>query len=326
MQRLDAAVARLETPLLEARRLAQLGREQLIARARSLADEARRGTAGRDSIDRVRELQAQWQMQAKALPLARAAETALWADFKAAVDAVFGARDEAFSAREAQFKAGSAERLALIEHLDSMAEEATPSELKRTIADVETKWQRAAPAQRQDAAGLETRFHAARERLRERIGSHARRQWLIACDALAAKLALCMEREAGAGVDLSQRWATHAVLPPAWEQALAKRAGLLDKPVISDAHAAVPTDTLLLQLEMALQLSTPEAHQAARREMKLLAMKAALEGKLVPQAAPLQPGQALAALLSRSALDTAQSERRAAVLAAVREGGPLDAG
>jgi len=331
MQRMEAAVARLEGPLLEVRRLAQLGRERLIARARSLADEARQGIAGRDSIDRVRELQAEWQHQARALPLVRAAETALWADFKSAVDAVFAAREEAFSAREAQFRAGSAERVALIEALANVTEDASPAELKRAIADADTKWQRAAPAQRQDAAGLETRFQAARDRLRERLGSHARRQWLATCDALAAKLGLCQEREAGAdgaptNDDLSQRWATHAPLPPAWEQALARRAGLLPVPAIGDAHAAVPTDTLLLQLEMALQLTTPEAHQGARRELKLLAMKAALEGRAAPRAASLMPGQTLAVLLGRSALDPSQSERLAAVLVAVRQGEPIDAG
>ncbi len=330
VQRMDTATARLDAPLLEARRLAQLGRERLITRARTLADEARAGTAGRDSIDKVRELQAEWQQHAKTLPLARAVETALWSDFKAAVDAVFGAREAAFSARDAQFKAGSTERAALIEQLEAVPADAPPADFKRTLAEVDAAWQRAAPPLRQDAAGLDAHYRRLRDALRERITGHARRQWQATCDSLSAKLALCVEQEAqadpaAARADLSRRWSAHSPLPPAWEQALAHRAALDGSPQRGAARTAAATDDLLLQLEMAFELATPAAHQAARRDLKLQAMKAALEGRPAAKAAPLTPGQALAVLLGRAALDASQGDRLAAVVSALRQRDPIDA-
>ncbi|HEX7441554.1 MAG TPA: DUF349 domain-containing protein, partial [Caldimonas sp.] len=83
VESMGAAVLRLEAPLNEARRSAQLDRERLLARAKALASEASAGAQGRELVAKVRELQAEWQHHAAALPLARAIESALWARFKA---------------------------------------------------------------------------------------------------------------------------------------------------------------------------------------------------------------------------------------------------
>src|SRR5204862_4213158 len=69
MARMGTAVARLETPLNEARRGAQLVRERLIGRAKALAAEAGSGAPGRELVDKVRQLQAEWQQHARELPL-----------------------------------------------------------------------------------------------------------------------------------------------------------------------------------------------------------------------------------------------------------------
>ena len=79
-----------------------------------------------------------------------------------------------------------------------------------------------------------------------------------------------------------------------------------------------------MQLEIALQLDSPPEAQAARRELKLLAMKAALEGR--PSAAPKPAIDALfATLLGRVALDTRERERLRAVVDALRKRGPAGA-
>ena len=80
LERMGAAVSRLEAPLNEARRGAEQTRERLIARAQALAAEAGAGPQARELGGKVRELQAEWQQHAAALPLARAAENALWGD------------------------------------------------------------------------------------------------------------------------------------------------------------------------------------------------------------------------------------------------------
>ncbi|MFI4932904.1 MAG: hypothetical protein ACHP83_21875 [Burkholderiales bacterium] len=199
------------------------------------------------------------------------------------------------------------------------------------MAEVDARWQRAGPAPRGDAAALDSRFRSAGEAARRFLVDRARHDWHATCDALLAKLALCEEFEqTPAGVPaqatLEQRWAEQPVLPAAWEQELARRAGLIRAAQGGSSPVAASADDLLLQLEAALQLDSPPDFEAARRELKLRAMKAALESRRSTAPAPLAPDQLLAALLGRTALDDRQRERLGKVVAAVRERGPTGAG
>src|SRR5260221_12921693 len=99
---MKAGMARLETPLHEARRGAQLQREKFIERAKAMGSEAAANPQSRDIISKVRDLQAEWQQHAKSLALARNVENALWKDFNAASDCIFAQRDEVFCARDAE--------------------------------------------------------------------------------------------------------------------------------------------------------------------------------------------------------------------------------
>jgi exonuclease SbcC len=328
---MSAAVLRLEAPLNDARRGAQLNRERLLARAKALASEAGAGAQGRELVAKVRELQAEWRHHAAALPLARALENALWTRFKADIDATFSARDAGFSARDAELKAHGAERAALIERLAAVAADTPPAELKRALAEAEAKWQRVGPAPRSDAAALESRFRSARDNVRQFLVDRAQRDWHATCDALMAKLALCEEFEHTGGsaqtkATLEQCWSAQPVLPSLWEQEVARRAGLIQVAHGGGSRITASADDLLLQLEAAFQLDSPPAFQAARRELKLQAMKAALEGRQTAASAPLAPDQLLAAALGRTALDDPQRERLGKVIAAVRDRGPTSAG
>jgi exonuclease SbcC len=324
LERMNVAVQRLEAPLQEARRVARLQRERLLERARALASEA----PGRELVDKVRDLQAQWQQQARALPLARADENALWRDFKAAIDGAFSAREAAFQAREAEFSAHAAERAALIARLEALRADTPAAELKRALSEVEAAWQRAGPAPRSQAQALESQFRQAHDKARRWLAESAGRVWHVTCDALQAKLALCDDLEASADraaaqTELAQRWSVLPALPPALEQVLALRAGLTG----ANAQGGPPslaqsTDELLLQLEAAWGLESPAAIESARRLLKLQAMKAALESRR-PAAPSPSPAQWLAELLRRTALDAAQRERLDAVLAALRRRGSL---
>jgi hypothetical protein len=331
LERMSAAVQRLEAPLNEVRRGARLVRERLIARAKALATQAGAGAQGRETTDKVRELQAEWQQHARELPLARAVENALWAEFKGDIDAIFSARDAVFDARDAQFKAQGAERAALIERLAALNADTPPAELKRTLAEVDAQWQRTGPAPRHDAAALDSSFRQARDAVVQWLAGSARRQWHATCDALVAKLALCEALEQAADPveeqpALAQRWAAFPVLPAPWEQALAQRASLVPAAPAGGPRVAASTDELLLQLEAAFQLASPPAFEAARRQMKLHAMKAALEGRPSAAAPPIAPDQCLVAALSRTSLDESQRARLLAVITAVRDRGPANPG
>ena len=329
VERMNAAVGRLEAPLHEARRAARLTRERLIARAHALGAEVNAGTPGRELVDRVRELQTEWQQHARALPLARADENGLWTEFKTAIDAIFSARDAAFNARDAEARAHGAERVALIERLEALSADTAPAEIKRTLAEVETSWQRVGPAPRSDAAALDARWRDAREAARQYLAGTAQRSWHATCDALLAKLALCEELESGADpataqTVLAQRWAALPALPAPWEQALGLRAGLSGVTEVGTRQSTVATDELLLQVEAGWGLNSPPDFEAARRTLKLQAMKVAMEGRRPTAAAPPTPELLLVALLRRSGLDALQRQRLDAVLAALRRRGPLD--
>ena len=323
LERMKAAVARIEGPLDAARAQAQREREALVERAQALAAEA--VVLGREAMPRVRELQLQWQQHAKSLPLARPVENALWTRFKGQVDAVFQAREAAFHARDAEFKAHGAERAGLIERLQALTPDTPPAELKRTLAEVESQWQRVGPAPRAEAAALEARYRDARDAAAHSLSHAAERRWHATVDALEAHLARCEAAEADparleeAKAALAAPAQGQPALPGTWEKAIARRlAGAAPA-----APAEPPIDVLLLQLEAAFQVESPPALQAARRDMKLQAMKAALEGRGSHAAVPAAPARLLADTLERRGLDDAQRERLRRVLAEVRRRGPV---
>jgi hypothetical protein len=324
VDRMEAALRRVEAPLQAARTGAAAQRQALVARARALAGDA--PGRGRDLVGEVRALQAEWQQQAKALPLARAAEQALWTEFKAAIDAAFAARDEVYKARDAEFEAHAAERMALIERLQLRPED-SPAAQRRLLAEVDSAWQRCGPAPRARVAALDAEFRAARDVLRRWLDDSEQRVWQATCDALDAKLALCLERDRrsvdGTESDaaaIASTWSALPVLPGPLEAALRQRAGLATSG--GSTIAAPDADSLLLQLEIAWDLPTPPAFETARRDRKLLAMKQSLEGRRPASAQSLAPAAALAFLLGRAGLDGTQTDRLATVLAAIRRQGP----
>jgi hypothetical protein len=326
-RRMAAAVQRLEAPLAAARGAAQAAREQLVECALALAAEAASGSPGRDLVGRVRELQSAWQQHAKSLPLARGMENALWQRFKSAIDGVFTALDAAMHARDAQFRTHAAERVALIERLTALGADTPPGEIARALADVDAQWSRVGPAPRQDAAALESRYRQAREAARRLQVGGAQRRWEATCDAIEAKLALCESREGGTSDDATfdERWSALPAVPASWEQALAQRAARARD---AGGEAAVgrggpAADDLLLRLEAALELPSPPAFEAARRDMKLQAMKAALERRTAAAASPPSPARLLAEALARAGLDDGQRERLRRALASVRRRGPV---
>ena len=314
VERMEAAVRRLEEPLQAARARAGAQRQALVVRARALAGDGR----GRDLVGEVRALQAEWQQHAKALPLTRADEQTLWIHFKAAIDAAFAAREADYGAQEAEFEAHAAARCALIERLRPRLED-SPVTQRRTLAEVDAAWRRCGPAPRARAAALDAEFRAAREALRQWLDASAQRAWQAICDALDAKMALCLAREQGAS-DLdaaatAASWEALPRLPAPLEDAMRRRVGLAPA---DGTETAPDADNLLLLIETAWNLTTPPAFESARRERKLLALKESLEGRRSVAPEALAPVAALALLLGRVGLNAGQRDRLAAVLAAWR--------
>jgi hypothetical protein len=316
--RLAAALQRLEVSLQGQRTAARSERERLVQHARVLAGDVH----GRDWMPRVRELQAEWQRQARTLPLARADEQALWNDFRAAIEDAFAARDAAFKARDAEQQALLQQRADCVDRLETLPADLTAAQVRHALAEADAQWHRLSAASRGAAADWQPRFERARERLHRRLADQARQDWLATCDALHAKLALCesLEDADAPALDAHEHaihWSQWPALPEPLERALAGRAGL--KP--ASAPLATPTAELLLLLEDRWAVPTPPAFAEARQALKLLRLKAALESRRAA-VTPTQPLPQLAGLLARTGLDASQRERLRALLDELRRRGP----
>ena len=315
--RMKASVARVDGPLSEARRAAQAEREKLIARAKALAADIR----NREVITKVRQLQTEWQAHAKTLPLMRQVENALWTEFKAATDAVFTQRDALHASRDAEFKTNQATRETLIARLAALAADTPATEIKRTVADVDAEWRKCGEAPRAAAAKLESQYRAARDAAQQFLAGSAKRGWHNICDTLAAKLAVCVEAEAGASADMGERWTALPPLPSVWEKALGARFTNAQNGIAADFDPDEAFDeiaTQLLQLESVLEIdSLPEFH-AARRDLKLRAMKAAIEGRQSAATTNADIERWLAEVLAQSNVDAVTHARVATIVAALR--------
>jgi len=253
----------------------------------------------------------------------------LWAEFKAATDALMSLREAAFSARDAGFKVNQAAREALIARLDELHQDTPPADIKRVVAAVDAEWRKVGEAPRNQAARLESRYRSARDQALEHVAGSAQRSWNRTCDALLAKLACCAELESADAAmssevaDLATRWADLSSLPPRWEQALQARYAAAGKALgdAGEAPRADALDQLLLQLESSLDIPSPEAFQMARRTLKLLAMKNAMEGRRSAVPAPPDLEGMLVAAFGQAHPAAAQSQRLEAVVAALRRSG-----
>jgi DNA repair protein SbcC/Rad50 len=276
--RFAAVLQALEAPLTQAYRDATAERERLIAAAKSLAEAT---PLARDAIDMARALQAQWQAHAKGLPLPRREESALWTAFKAATDAVFTARDAARSARDAERAARESESNAPIKAREAIIDTllALPSgsaaEIKRALAVADTSWRASPRVAGPQASRLEARYRAARDAAAKRLREIADHAAQARFDALIAAMRLCDEREAAGepSPDLETRWSAIADLPAPWKAAVEAR--------FRGAAPAKPQplpDTLL-NLELACGLDSPAEFTAARRQLKMQALKVAMENR-----------------------------------------------
>ncbi len=313
--RLNAAMARLDAPLGEVRHVEQLKRSKLIERAKVLAADP----SARDAIPKVRELQTEWQQAAKGLPLARGEENKLWGEFKAATDAIFKGRDALHAARDAEFKSHLVAREALIARLNALTADTPTSELKRTISDIDREWRNAGEAPRTVAAKIDAKFRAARDTAQQFVAGSANRVWHATCDALLAKLAICEELDAAPADDAEARWQEIAALPQVWERALQARF----KSALAGTVAATNTEVsskLLLQLEAVLNIESPSTSQAARRELKLLALKNAMEGRQSASTLAVDIDRMLAQAFGFTRLDESVRARLRGVVAALRSG------
>ncbi|MDE2453482.1 MAG: hypothetical protein KGL43_07795, partial [Burkholderiales bacterium] len=203
------------------------------------------------------------------------------------------------------------------ERLAGLAEDGPAREFERVIAEVDRAWRQAPWLPRELGDDFERRFAAARAEAAELTSRGLRRRWESECDALAARLALCRERERTVNADFEARSQALGPLPRAWEQALARQFG---RPPGSAPDPAL--DGWLLRLEDSLDLPAPADRQAERRELKLQALKSRLETRAAKDGERNTPGAWFEAVLEQGGLGAEQAQRLDAIVAALRRAAP----
>ena len=214
----------LQGPLEERRKMEAAGREGLIEQARAI------NPHDRHALDVLRALQERWQEHARALPLERKTEQALWQRFRAACDAVFASRKESAHAADAERRAHQEAKEAISARLEAAAEGIEPGAAGKLLREAAAEWHAIGPVPRANEARVEKRYHAAVASVQHHADIAKRNAGLAQANALREKLRLCQALEAalaqGKGIDAAQwtaRWDSMAPLSADYEKALEAR-------------------------------------------------------------------------------------------------------
>ena len=231
-KRLDTAFNKamdtLMSPLDSQRRIEVARREQLIEEVGKL------NPADRHTIDTLRGLQEAWQEHARALPLERKAEQALWQKFRAACDAIFAQRKEAAHAADHERKAHLHEREAICAGLESATfegeDKAVQAAIAKALKDASQAWHASGSVPRAAEQKIEARYRAAVSALQSKVEGLRKKAGAAQANALREKLRLTQSLETAIAApddvssdDWNQRWQDQPALPNDYERTLRTR-------------------------------------------------------------------------------------------------------
>lgn len=319
-KRLDQAFADalnvLQGPLEERRKTEAAGREELIEQAKAV------NPHDRHALDVLRALQERWQEHAKALPLERKTEQALWQRFRAACDAVFASRKESAHAADAERRAHQQAKEAISARLEAAAEGIEPGAAGKLLREAAAEWHAIGAVPRANEAKVEKRYHAAVAAVQHHADIARRNAGLAQANALREKLRLCQALETalaqGKQIEPGQwttRWDGIAPSSPDYEKALeARLRAALDAAASGEREAYVRMleqnrDQLLheiLRLEIATGIDS--GAEFARERLKL--QVEALQTSLKSGEKPLSQSARLFQLCAMPALADARTSSR----------------
>jgi hypothetical protein len=276
-KRADALRASIEAHLGVARQAEFERRRQLISAAQALAtdEDLRRAT------DEVKALQERWRAPPAAPKLAHGEEQKLWRQFRSACDAVFARRDaqrgEEAKRREHQAQA----RTQLLHDFAASLESTDAGQVKRVLTQFVGEWQ----AGRTSAAGA-----------RAAAGSDAQ-----------DRQARALQQRAQQRIE-ELRQGAYRVRLEQWRQQAPSTDGL-DPAVLEQGRQA--RETVLMDLEIALELPSPGDSAEARRRRQLEQLQHRFRGGAQPRP---DPEKLLAQWHAIAANTDAGQEQRLAVV------------
>ena len=148
-------------------------RTQAAERKEQLATEAEKLAASDDwatTARRFRDLMTEWKSAGRA---GRDVDDSLWARFKTAQDTFFARRNEAMSARDAEYAGNLAQKEALIAEAEGLDPTSDLEGARRRLRVIHDKWEKVGRVPRESMHALEQRLAAVEQRIRD-AGASAR--------------------------------------------------------------------------------------------------------------------------------------------------------
>ena len=233
-KRLDAefgaALDALSKPLDTQRQIETARREQLIVEVGLLKP------SERNTVDMLKALQDKWQELAKALPLERRAEQALWQRFRAACDDIFARRKETAHAADHERREHLHAREALCAALETAViadgdDKSRTAAIGQLLRDTRAAWNGSGPVPRASEAKIEQRYQAAVAGVQAQADAIAERAGAAQANALRDKLRLVqaletalLEGDASAqAADWAASWSALPPLDAQYERSLQQR-------------------------------------------------------------------------------------------------------
>jgi hypothetical protein len=290
-KRLDALVAAIDERVTDASRREIARREQLITSIEVLREAPDIGRA----IAEAKAAQERWREQAGSVRLARADEQTLWQRFRAACDAVFARREAQREQQNAEREVRRQAHQTLLEQFAAgLASDSIP-EVERALAALRSGWEQAETGSRErGGTSQDPALREAAQRAQRRIEELRAARHRARFELMARKAGLARDVEAAA-LDGSlteermqharQAWNALPKLPGKAERVLGERFDAA--PGITSAYRELGRETrdkLLLDLEIALGLPSPEALAEERRTRQLGSLKDRFKGAAAPAA------------------------------------------
>lgn len=213
----------MQAPLEEQRKGEMAEREAIIEEAAAIDPH------DRHAIDTMRALQQRWQEHARALPLERKSEQALWQRFRAVCDDVFQRRKDSMHEADIERRAHEAAKEAISARLEAAAPEATPATMGKLLREAQAEWQAIGPVPRAHEARVEKRYHAAVALVQQHADQVRRAAGMAQATQLRDKLRLVQELEAAvaggedAAADWEARWSALPAVDAELERTLRTR-------------------------------------------------------------------------------------------------------
>ncbi len=280
----EHALKALQAPLAGQQTQEMEQRQALIAEVQALVP------AERSTLDKVKALQERWQQRAKALPLERKQEQALWQQFRAACDALFAKRKEHAAGADAERKQHLADKEALCAALEAAAGESA-GVINKLLRETRERWGKVGQVPRAQEQRIETRLTAANAALSKRLDQIKREAAQAEQGALQEKMRLCQAVEAALAEGKEEspvtagQWQAVPALSGETERVLKKRfdtglAALQKKDAGYAAQLEKNRATLLqnlLRFEIVAGLDSPPELSRERLQMQVAVLQSTLK-------------------------------------------------